>query len=140
MGAVLLGFDYGIKRIGVAVGQTLTSTASALTTIPVHNFRPDWETISRLFAQWKPTAVVVGLPRNMDGSEHELTARARRFGNQLAGRYNLPVHFVDERLTSVEAEQQLRAAGRRGKQDIDPEAARLILQTWLDECSREIKQ
>lgn len=140
MGGVLLGFDYGTKRIGVAVGQQLTGTATALITIPVHNFRPDWEAITRLFGEWKPAAVVVGLPRNMDDSEHELTARARRFGNQLSGRYNLPVHFVDERLTSFEAEQQLRAAGRRGKQDIDPEAARLILQTWLDEHGREMNQ
>ena len=140
MGGVLLGFDYGKKRIGVAVGQTLTRTASALTTIAVHNGRPDWEAITRLFDEWKPLALVVGRPCNMDGSEHELTKAARRFGNQLAGRYNLPVHDVDERLTSFEAEMELRSEGRRGKQAIDPVAARLILQTWLDGHAAETTQ
>ncbi len=140
MGGVLLGFDYGKKRIGVAVGQTLTRTATPLTTITVHNGRPDWETITRLLAEWKPLALVVGHPCNMDGSEHELTKAARRFGNQLAGRYNLPVHSVDERLTSFEAEMELRSEGRRGKQAIDPVAARLILQTWLDGHAAETTQ
>jgi len=100
----LLGFDFGLKRIGVAVGQEMTGTASALTTVAARDGKPDWDAISRLIHEWQPDAVVVGLPLNMDGSDHELSRRARRFGNQLHGRYNLPAHFIDERLSSLEAE------------------------------------
>lgn len=130
---VILGFDYGTKRIGIAVGQTLTGHASPLATVSARDGKPDWPAISRLIAEWRPAALVVGLPTHMDGGEHELTARARRFGNQLAGRYNLPVHTVDERLTSHEAEQMLKEAGRSARQGVDPVAAQLILQTWLNE-------
>lgn len=126
----LLGFDYGLKRIGVAVGQELTGTASALTTISARDGKPDWEAIGRLIDEWRPDAVVVGLPLNMDGSDHELSRRARRFGNQLHGRYNLPAHFIDERLSSLEAEALLKGLSRR-KGDIDKLAARVILETWL---------
>jgi len=129
--AVLLGFDYGTKRIGVAVGQTLTGSARPLTIVRARDGKPDWEAISRLIAEWQPAALVVGLPVHMDGTEHERTARARRFGNQLAGRYNLPVHRVDERLTSYEAELELRAQGKSGEA-LDAVAAQLILQSWLD--------
>ena len=132
----LLGFDYGLKRIGVAVGQELTGTASALTTVAARDGKPDWEAISRLIDEWQPDAVVVGLPLNMDGSDHELSRRARRFGNQLHGRYNLPAHFIDERLSSLEAEALLRGgsqAHRRAlyKESIDKLAAQVILETWL---------
>lgn len=133
---VLLGFDYGTKRIGVAVGQTLTGSARPLTIVRARDGKPDWEAISRLIAEWQPTALVVGLPVHMDGTEHERTARARRFGNQLAGRYNLPVHRVDERLTSYEAEQELRAQGKGGEA-LDAVAAQLILQSWLDTQAEE---
>ncbi|PKM43677.1 MAG: Holliday junction resolvase RuvX [Gammaproteobacteria bacterium HGW-Gammaproteobacteria-1] len=133
---VLLGFDYGTKRIGVAVGQTLTGSARALATVSARDGKPDWDAITRLITQWQPAALVVGLPVHMDGTEHERTARARRFGNQLGGRYNLPVHSVDERLTSYEAEQELRAQGKK-VQDIDPLAAQLILQSWLDTHAAE---
>lgn len=129
---ILLGFDYGTKRIGVAVGQTLTGSARPLTIVRARDGKPDWEAISRLITEWQPAALVVGLPVHMDGTEHERTARARRFGNQLAGRYNLPVHRVDERLTSYEAELELRAQGKGGEAP-DAVAAQLILQSWLDE-------
>lgn len=129
---VVLGFDYGTKRIGVAVGQTLTGSARPLTLVKARDGKPDWEAIGRLIAEWQPAALVIGLPVHMDGSEHERTARARRFGNQLAGRYNLPVHRVDERLTSYEAELELRAQGKGGEA-LDAVAAQLILQSWLDE-------
>lgn len=133
--AILLGFDFGERRIGVAVGQSVTGTARALTTLTNRQSAPDWEAIGRLLAEWRPDALVVGIPRHMDDSEHALTRRATRFRNQLAGRYNLPVHTVDERLTSVEAEQTLRDArrGRYDKSEIDRLAAELILQSWLDE-------
>lgn len=133
---VLLGFDYGTKRIGIAVGQTLTGSARPLTIVRARDGKPDWEAISRLIAEWQPAALVVGLPVHMDGTEHERTARARRFGNQLAGRYNLPVHRVDERLTSYDAEQALRAQGKGGEA-LDAVAAQLILQSWLDAQAKE---
>lgn len=134
----LLCFDYGLKRIGVAVGQELTGTASALTTVSARDGKPDWDAISRLFEEWRPDAVVVGLPLNMDGSEHELSRRARRFGNQLHGRYNLPAHLIDERLSSLEAETLLKGRSHH-KQDIDKLAARVILETWLAE-QRQLTQ
>ena len=126
----VLGFDYGRKRIGVAVGQTVSGSATALTTVSARDGQPDWRSISALIQDWQPELLVVGLPLSMDGSEHELTQAARRFGNQLAGRYNLPVEFVDERLTSVEAEARQVRPPRPG--DIDKIAAQIILQDWLD--------
>ncbi len=130
---VLLGFDFGTKRIGVAVGQELTCTARALVTLNNQNGAPDWEAISRLIDEWKPAALVVGLPLNLDGSDHEVTRLARRFGNRLRGRYNLPVYTMDERLSSAEAEAQLAAQGRYEKADVDKMAAQLILQGWLEQ-------
>jgi putative Holliday junction resolvase len=126
----LLGFDYGTHRIGVAVGQTVTATASALTTLNAVQQRPDWERISGLIEAWQPEALVVGLPYNMDDSETEVASRARRFARQLEGRYHLPVHLVDERLTSLEATRQLGGAPKQ-KGEIDALAAKLILETWL---------
>lgn len=144
----LLGFDYGLKRIGVAVGQELTSTATALTTIRATDGKPDWPAITRLIEQWQPDELVVGLPLNMDGTFHELSYKAQRFGNQLHGRYNLRTHFVDERLSSLEAEHALkngaqatkprgsRHSGRKKSRklhmaDIDRMAAKVILESWL---------
>ncbi len=130
----LLGFDFGTRRIGVAVGQTVTRSARPLCTLHSHNGGVEWTAVTRLLEEWQPEALVVGLPVHMDGTEHELTARARRFGNRLAGRYNLRVFFMDERLSSDEAERLLAAEGRRGdKEDVDRVAAQLILQAWLDQ-------
>lgn len=138
----LLGFDYGLKRIGVAVGQELTGTANALTTIRATDGKPDWDAITHLIEQWQPDAVVVGLPLNMDGTYHELSYRAKRFGNQLHGRYNLRAHFVDERLSSLEAERLLsekppqhKKARKPQAADIDKMAARVILESWLAQQS-----
>jgi len=129
----LLGFDFGTKRIGVAVGQELTRTATALTTLRSPDGGPDWAGISRLIKEWQPAALVVGLPLNLDGSESESSRLARRFGNRLTGRYNLPVFTADERLSSTEAEAILAEQGRFEKADIDKLAAQLILQSWLEE-------
>jgi len=130
----LLGFDFGTRRIGVAVGQELTGTARPLTTLTSRDGGPDWAAISRLIEEWRPGALVVGIPYHLDGSEMELTHLATRFGNRLRGRYNLPVFTVDERLTSAEAEMQLREAGNKlDKGAVDPVAAQLILQSWLDQ-------
>lgn len=126
----LLAFDYGKKRIGVAVGQTLTATASPLETVPVMRSAPDWDAISRLIETWRPDALVVGDPLNMDGSEQTLTRDARRFGRQLRGRFHLPVHAADERLSTVEARSRLAEHGRLDRED-HPVAAQIILETWL---------
>jgi len=130
----LLGFDFGTRRIGVAVGQELTGTARPLTTLTSRDGGPDWTTITRLIEEWQPGALVVGIPYHMDSTEMELTRLATRFGNRLRGRYNLPVFTVDERLTSAEAEQVLREGGRQlDKGAVDQVAAQLILQSWLDQ-------
>jgi putative Holliday junction resolvase len=126
----LLGFDYGRKRIGVAVGLQLTQSATALATVRAREGKPDWQAISELISEWKPDALVVGIPYHMDGTEQDMTRAARRFCRQLEGRYGLPVHQVDERLTSYVAEATLTEIGKP-KQGIDPLAARLILQDWL---------
>jgi len=131
----LLGFDFGEKRIGIAVGQTLTGSVNPLTTLAAINQKPDWDGIGALIEEWRPALLIVGLPLHMDGSEQELTQRAKRFGNQLKGRYNLPVEWVDERLSSDEAERLLREQGKKrsNKADIDKLAAALILQSWLEQ-------
>lgn len=134
---VLLAFDYGAKRIGLAVGQTTTGTASPAGVIPVHE-GPDWAAVNRCIREWSPTRLLVGLPYNMDGTETALTATCRAFADELARRYGLPVDCVDERLTSAAATADLREARRSGartrrvrREDIDAHAARLILETWL---------
>ena len=126
----LLAFDYGEKNIGVAVGQTLTGTASPLETIRVTGATPDWDAITRIVQTWQPDALVVGLPLNMDGSDQAMTRLARRFGNQLQGRYHLNVHMTDERLTTREARAHLQFEGRAGEVD-HPVAAQIILESWL---------
>ncbi len=122
----VLAFDFGRKRIGVAVGETVAGSARPLTVLPARSGAPDWSQVQALLETWRPVALVVGLPLHLDGSEHELTRAARRFGNRLRGRYHLPVFFQDERLTSDEAR---RAQGGEGP--IDDLAACLILQDWL---------
>ena len=130
MSQTLLGFDYGRLRTGVAIGQTLTGTASALVTLNSRNNKPDWDGIDRLVKEWQPDGLVVGVPLHMDGTEQDMTRSAQKFGRQLKARYNLPVYEADERLSSAEAEQNLGTA--KDKAAIDREAARLILQGWLD--------
>ncbi len=133
--ATYLGFDYGTKRIGIAVGNTVSVSATALDTIQVRKDQPDWDHISRLIAEWQPDALIVGWPIQMDNTDNPVTPRARRFGNQLQGRYNLPVHHVDERLSSHMALSEIREAGynsQRSRGLVDSYAAREILQTFLN--------
>ena len=126
----LLGFDYGPRKIGVAVGQTVTNTATPLTTLRASKDQPDWSGIARLIETWQPDALVVGIPYDLDDSEAEVAPQARRFARRLHGRFRLPVHLADERLTSREARQQ--AGGRiRTIEELDAIAAKLILETWL---------
>jgi putative holliday junction resolvase len=134
---VIIAFDYGVRRIGVAVGQTTTATASPAGVIQVHG-SPDWPAIERCVREWSPGRLLVGVPYNMDGTETVLTATCRAFANELARRFGLPVDCVDERLTSSAATADLREARRSGartrrvrREDIDAHAARLILETWL---------
>lgn len=129
---VLLGFDYGRRRIGVAVGQRITGTARAVKPVAVRDRGPDWDAISHLVAEWRPERLVVGLPVNMDASPQPMTAAAGRFGRQLAGRYRLPVETMDERLTTREAASLLDQAGRPVR-DLDGLAASLILESWMRE-------
>lgn len=132
-----LGFDFGLKRIGAAVGQNLTKSASPLGVVAVRGGEPDWDAIARLVAEWRPGALVVGLPYNMDLSEQEMTHRARHFAAELAERFPLPVHTVDERLSSREAEAALKERRQQGRrritrEDIDGAAACVILESWFN--------
>ena len=128
----LLGFDFGRQRIGIAVGQMITRTATALCTLDSRNEKPDWEAISELINNWQPDALVVGLPLHADGSDSEISKAARKFARQLEGRYRLPVHTMDERLSShaaTELQEQDKTAGSKG---LDAIAASIILQDWLE--------
>lgn len=125
----LLGFDHGRKKIGVAVGQTVTGTARALQSLPARDGQPDWDQVATLLAEWQPQALVVGRPLYLTGDTSETTAAAERFARRLHGRFGLPVHLMDERLSSQAAR---RLEGGNGA-DIDALSARIILQDWLDE-------
>lgn len=126
----MMGFDYGERRIGVAVGQTVTRTAQALVTLQVRNGQIDWPAITQLIATWKPQQLVLGLPSFDAGAAHPNAAPIARFARRLTGRFQLPVAFVDERLSSYAAAED-PAARRLG---LDAVAARLILETWLAGC------
>lgn len=128
---ILLGFDYGQQRIGIAVGQGITRTATALCTLTSSAGAPDWPRISGLIEAWHPQALVVGLPCHADGSDSDMTHAARKFARQLEARYGLPVHTMDERL-STHVAAELQGRDNRGSAGIDALAARIILQDWLD--------
>lgn len=140
----LLGFDFGTRKIGVAVGQRISGTATPITTLRYRGQKPDWEGIAALIDDWQPQGLVLGLPYRMDDSEEDWIDRARRFGRQLEGRFGLPVHLVDERLTTLEAAGDLERLRHRGGTPLvqgktrqpdlaDAYAAKLILETWLTE-------
>lgn len=131
----MLAFDFGLKRIGIAVGEAALHQAHALTTIEAESSEARFAAIARLIEEWRPALLVVGLPLSLDGAEHELTVRCRRFANQLRGRFALPVDLADERLTSVAADAELREAGldwKKRRDRIDALAAQLILQGYFD--------
>lgn len=134
---IVLGFDFGTRRIGVAVGSNLSGRAQGLTTLH-HRDGPDWEAIARLVAEWRPAALVVGLPLMEDGTEQPITEHARWFMAELGRHFELPVHATDERFSSAEAEARLRTARATGtrkrrlqKGDSDAMAAQIILETYL---------
>ena len=132
----VLGFDYGLKRIGVAVGQVITGTTSPL---PVVKNKPAllWQKILKLIDEWDPQAVIVGLPLSLDGAETPMSRQSRKFAQRIHGRSGLTVHLQDERLSSKAAESrfaQLRAAGvkrRKHGADTDSIAAQVLLEDWL---------
>ncbi|OIQ92563.1 putative holliday junction resolvase [mine drainage metagenome] len=131
----VLAFDFGVKRIGVAVGETLLGRARALATIAAEDNDTRFGEIARLIGEWQPQQLVLGLPLAEDGTEHELTARARRFARQLEGRFRLPVIQIDERYSSREADARLAARGlswQARKHAVDAEAAQIILQDYFD--------
>jgi putative Holliday junction resolvase len=134
--ATVLAFDFGTRRIGVAVGNTLTRAAHPLATIDDERTEQRFAAIGALLAEWGPGTLVVGLPTHADGSKHEMSARARRFARQLEGRFHLPVAMVDERWTTQDAQAALDAAGTTGRKARavrDSVAAQLILQGWFDQ-------
>lgn len=133
---LLLGFDYGSKQIGVAVGQVITGQARELCILKAQNGVPDWQKVEALIKEWQPDAIVVGLPLNMDGSKSEMSERAEKFARRLNGRFNLPVHTHDERLTTYEAKGQRLQQGQNSgyrERPVDALAAALLLQGWLEE-------
>ncbi len=137
-GLTLLSFDFGHRRIGVAVGQRITNSASPIGTVRNAEAGPDWQLIGRWIEEWRPDQLVVGMPYHADGSRSEMAVDVEAFIVAL-GRYQLPINSVDERYTSLEAEEQLRQAralgtlGRTRKETVDAASAVLIAERWLSE-------
>lgn len=131
----IIGFDFGKKYIGVAIGQEITGCASPLGSIKAVDGIPHWDSLTNYLTQWQPDLIVVGLPLNMDGSEQQLTKDAKKFGNRIAGRFGLKVEFQDERLTTADAKAQLFSRGgykNLKKDNIDAESARLIIESFFE--------
>lgn len=132
----VLAFDFGEVRIGVAGGSRELGIATPLATVTGNSNDDKFSAIGKLIAEWQPVQLVVGLPSHLDGTEHDLSRLSRTFANRLHGRFGLPVALVDERLTSVEAEELLSEAqtfGKKRKQAVDQVAAMRILQCWFDQ-------
>ena len=127
MNSIIMGFDFGMKRIGVAVGQKVTQTASGLTVVQACDGIPRWEYLDKVVLDWQPEKFIVGLPLNMDGSKSEMSQKAHKFSRRMSSRYNIQSEMFDERLTSFEAREH------EEKTHIDAIAARLILESWLRE-------
>ena len=139
----VLAFDFGEKRIGVAVGEWALAQAHPLTTIRSEANAERFSTIAELIREWRPTGLVVGLPVALDGTAHAMTARCTRFANQLRGRFDLPVDYAEERLTSVEAGERLRESGhsaKSAKEHVDALAAQIILQCYFERLSERTSQ
>ena len=130
-----MAFDFGLRQIGVAVGNCELRSTQPLAIIRAREGVPDWSRLEQVVKEWQPDLLVVGDPLNMDGSDSELCRRARKFANRLHGRLGLPVELVDERLTSFEAKQLSREQGHKGdykRRPVDSQAAELVLRSWLD--------
>ncbi|HHT7859383.1 Holliday junction resolvase RuvX [Pasteurella multocida] len=135
MGMTVLAFDFGTKSIGCAVGQSITGTAQALPAFKAQDGIPNWDAIGKCLAEWQPDRVVVGLPLNMDGTEQDLTVRARKFAHRLHGRFGVAVELQDERLTTTEARAEIFGRGgykALNKSKVDGISACLILESWFE--------
>ncbi len=133
------GFDFGNKKIGLAVGQLITKTASPLQTVRSINQKPDWNIFNKLITEWQPVGLVVGISRQHDGSDNPVTPKILKFCRQLQGRYQIPVHQIDEAYSTYEAKQilfdEVRVSAGKLWEVQDQLAAQLILQSWLNEQS-----
>ena len=127
MNSIVMSFDFGMKRIGVAVGQKVTQTASGLGVVQAFDGIPKWDCLDKIVLDWRPERFIVGLPINMDGSNSEMSKKAQKFSRRISSRYNIRSEMFDERLTSFEAREH------DGKTDIDAIAAKIILESWLRE-------
>lgn len=130
----ILAFDFGLRQIGVAVGNTTLQSTQALAIVKAKNGKPDWQALEKIMQDWQPDLLVVGDPMNMDGSASEMGARAQKFARRLQGRWGTPIEMADERLSSFEAKELMREQGHRGNykdEPIDSYAAELILQSWF---------
>ncbi len=139
----VLGFDFGLKRIGVASGEHMLGIAHPLTTLNAESNDDRFNLIADLIKEWKPTTLVVGLPLSLDGEEHEVTLLCKKFARRLDGRFNLPVVMIDERLSSAEASQSLKEIGIKGRKQkpmLDQIAAQVILQSYFDTITHEISK
>ncbi|MET4161659.1 Holliday junction resolvase RuvX [Marinobacterium iners] len=135
----VLGFDFGTTRIGLAIGQSLTATATPIEPVRARDGMPDWSQLDAAIAEWQPDALVVGIPLNMDGTISEMARRARKFANRIQDRYQLPCYLCDERLTTAEAKRiHLDAGGGTNfkQESVDGIAARLILEDWFNSPDR----
>jgi len=133
---ILLGFDVGEKSIGVAVGQIVTQLATPLIRLPAQDAAPNWQNVKNLIDTWNPDHLIVGLPLHMDGKEQKMTKIARRFGNRLQGRFALPIIWVDERLSSHEADARLKALNINAENDklnLDSISAQILIEQWFQE-------
>jgi len=133
---ILIAFDFGTKRIGVAIGQTITQTARPLDTVQAKAGIPNWQAVDKLLRKWLPDALVVGIPLNMDGTDQTISHLARQFAKNLRERFQIPVYEMDERLTTKDARERLFIqGGYKALQDgqVDRVAAQLILQNWFAE-------
>jgi putative holliday junction resolvase len=135
MNQTVLGFDYGTKSIGVAVGQSITASASPLLALKAQDGIPNWDEIEKLIKEWQPDLVVVGLPLNMDGTEQDITQRAKKFANRISGRFGVKVLTQDERLTTADAKARLFELGgykALTKGQVDAVSAVLIIESYFE--------
>ncbi len=136
---LVLGFDFGTTRIGLAIGQSLTASANPIDPIRARDGKPDWDSLDTVIQHWQPNVLVVGIPLNMDGTISEMARRARKFANRIQDRYQLPCFLCDERLTTAEAKRiHLDAGGGTNfkQESVDGLAAQLILQDWFNSPDR----
>jgi putative Holliday junction resolvase len=133
---IMMAFDFGTKRIGVAIGQTVTKSAKGICTLAAKDGKPQDHDIKQLIKKWQPDGLIVGIPLNMDGTDQPMSAKARQFAAYLRQTFELPVYEADERLTTKSAREKLfESGGFKALQDgqVDAIAAQLILETWLQE-------